>query len=397
MKNETLGLPTIASLKLQPGQRVLLRLDVNVPIVRGKIQDSYRLERSLLAVKQLLGKKVGVIIIGHLGRPDGKRVPADSLKPIAAWFSSELRRRVPVYDPFRTARDFDRIQAMGRGHVCCLENLRFYPGEEAEDTNFSSALACLADAYVNDAFGVCHRGGSSVTRLAKLLPAAAGPLLQAEVAALERVTRHPARPLVAVVGGAKLGTKLPLLAKLLERCDRVLVGGAMANTLLAAVGHAVGASPVEKQLLPSLRKLIRSHGHRHKLVLPIDVVSLCSGRTCRVAQVGHTGRRDLNHDIGPLTRQLFAERIAWAKTVVWNGPMGLFEQPEFSHGTAAVAAAVAKSGAFAVAGGGETVQALQQLGLARRVPFVSTGGGAMLAFLAGEKLPGLAALGYYGR
>lgn len=390
-------LPTIASLKLQPGQRVLLRLDVNVPVVRGKIQDDYRLRRSLPAIKQLLAKKVGIIIVGHLGRPDGKRVPADSLKPIAAWFGRVLHRDVPLYDPFRTPKDFDRIQALGRSHVCFLENLRFYPGEEANDVNFASALACLADAYVNDAFGVCHRTGASVVQLAKLLPSAAGPLLQAEVAALETVTRHPQRPLVAVVGGAKLGTKLPLLRQLLERCDRVLVGGAMANTLLAAVGHAVGASPVEKELLPSLRQLIRRHGHRHKLILPIDVVSTCSGRECKVVQVGHTGRRDLNHDIGPLTRQLFAERIAWAKTVAWNGPLGLFEQPEFSHGTSAVAAAVAKSKGFTVAGGGETVQALQQLGLAHRLSFVSTGGGAMLAFLAGERLPGLAALGYYGR
>lgn len=391
------ALPTIPSLKLQPGQRVLLRLDVNVPVARGKIQDDYRLRRSLPAIKQLLGKKVGVIIIGHLGRPEGKRVPAESLKPIAAWFSRRLGRAVPLFDPFRTSKDFDRIQALSRGHVCCLENLRFYPGEAANDVNFASALACLADAYVNDAFGVCHRTGASVVRLAKLLPSAAGPLLQAEIAALEKVTSHPQRPLVAIVGGAKLGTKLPLLRQLLEHCDRVLVGGAMANTLLAAVGHAVGASPVEKKLLPSLRRLVREHGHRHKLILPIDVVSDCSGKQCKVVQVGHTGRRDLNHDIGPLTRQLFAERIAWAKTVAWNGPLGLFEQKEFSHGTSAVAAAVAKAKAFTVAGGGETVQALEQLGLTGHLSFVSTGGGAMLAFLAGERLPGLAALGYYGR
>lgn len=397
MKLGAEGLQSIASLKLQPGQRVLLRLDVNVPIARGKVQDDYRLKRSLPAIRQLTARRVSVVIVGHLGRPDGKRVAADSLKPIAAWFSKKLGKQVPLYDPFRKPKDFDHIQAMGKGQVCCLENLRFYPGEEAEDVNFSSALACLADAYVNDAFGVCHRRGSSVTRLAKLLPAAAGPLLRAEVEALEKVTRHPHRPLVAVVGGAKLGTKLPLLRQLLEHCDRVLVGGAMANTLLAAAGHAVGASPVEKQLLPGLRKLVSKHGHRHKLILPIDVVSSCSGRECKVVRVGHTGRRDLNHDIGPLTQQLFAERIAWAKTVAWNGPLGLFERREFSHGTASIAAAVAKSKAFTVAGGGETVQALEQLGLTGHLSFVSTGGGAMLAFLAGERLPGLAALGYYGR
>jgi len=397
MKRQEVLLPTIASLKLRPGQRVLLRLDVNVPVVRGKIKDDYRLRRALPTVKKLLAKKVSIIIIGHLGRPEGKRVPGDSLKPIAAWFSHHLHRDAPLYDPFRTPKDFDRIQALGRGQVCCLENLRFYSGEMNNDVNFSSALACLADAYVNDAFGVCHRNVSSVSRLAKLLPAAAGPLLHAEVVALERVTKKPARPLVAVIGGAKLSTKLPLLHHLLAHCDRVLVGGSMANTLLAAAGHSVGASTIEKPLLPSLRRMIKQHDHRHKLILPIDVVSYCQNKTCRVVRVGHTGRRDLNNDIGPLTRQLFAERIAWAKTVVWNGPLGLFEQLEFSHGTAAVAAAVVKSKGFTVAGGGETVQALEQLGVTGHLSFVSTGGGAMLAFLAGEKLPGLAALNYYGK
>jgi len=384
-------LPTIADLKLQRGQRVLLRLDVNVPLVKGCVANAYRLERSLFTIKALRKKKAAIIIIGHLGQPSGKRLAVASLKPIAAWFSHKLGRSVPLYDPLTKPKDFDLIQDMKPGSVAMLENLRFYPGEESNDVNFASALACLGDAYVNDAFGVCHRANASVDRLACLLPAAAGVLLHNEVKALEKVTVNPQRPLVAVVGGAKLSSKLPLLKQLLTHCDRVLVGGAMANTLLAAMGHAVGASAIEKKLLPQLKKLVRNH----KLLLPIDVVSLCRNKECRVARVGHTGKRDINNDIGPMTRQLFSERIAWAKIVVWNGPLGLFEQPEFQPGTFKLARVIAGSRAYTVAGGGETVQAIEQLNLSKKFSFISTGGGAMLEFLAGEKLPGLKALGYY--
>jgi phosphoglycerate kinase len=275
-----------------------------------------------------------------------------------------------------------------------LENLRFYPGEEANDEQFASQLASLGSAFVNDAFGASHRGHASVALLPRLLPSAAGQLLVEEVEVLSKLLRgRPARPFVAVFGGAKVASKLPLLRQWLSRCDRVLVGGAMASTLLAATGHPVGASPVEGSLVRQLRRLV----HHRKLVLPVDVVSLCGDGSCRAVAVGQTGPRDVNNDLGPRTVELFCELLGSARTVVWNGPLGWFERPEFRRATQSVARCLARGHAETIVGGGETVEAIAQLGLLSRFSFVSTGGGAMMEFLEGRRLPGLAALGYYGR
>lgn len=386
-----MNLPTIASLKIKPGQRVLVRLDVNEPVKNKKIVSTYRLQRSIPTLLNLRKKKAAIIIIGHLGRPDGRPDKNFSLQPIAKWFSSQLKTKILLLDPLKNRNDQRVIKNLKSGQVVMLENLRFYKGEEENDKSFAQSLANLADCYVNDAFGASHRQHASVSALPRLLPSAAGLLLVQEISALEKVINNPRRPLVALIGGAKVGTKLLLINSLLKVCDKVLVGGAMANTLLAASGKAVGASPIERALVPKVKKLINND----KLLLPVDVMSLCINNNCRMAVVGKTEKSDINNDIGPVTVKRFEHQLKSAKTVLWNGPMGWFEHPPFNRGTVEIARAMVRLKCFTVAGGGETVEVLQDLRLINKFSFVSTGGGAMLEFLSGVKLPGLVALGYY--
>lgn len=386
-----LKLPVISSLPIKRGQRVLLRLDVNVPLKAGEVINDYRLQQSLPTVKYLHSRGAAVIILGHLGRPDGRHQKQFSLRPVAKWFSQVLNIRVALLDPFLLKKDWQRIQNLKAGQVVMLENLRFYQGEETNDKKFTEQLASLANYYVNDAFGASHRAHASIEVITKLLPSAAGLLMQQEVGALEKIIHQPRRPLVALIGGAKISTKLPVLKSLLNYCDFILIGGAMANTALAARGVPVGLSPIEKSLLPLIKNIIRNK----KIVLPLDVVSFRLGGSYQVVAVGQTGARDINNDIGPLTVADFIRRLKYAKTVVWNGPLGWIEHQPFNKGTVSVARSLAQVKAYTVVGGGETVEVIQKLRLTKKFSFVSTGGGAMLEFLTGVKLPGLKALGYY--
>lgn len=386
-------LPVISSLPIKSGQRVLVRLDVNAPIAEGKVANAYRLRQTLPTIKYLRRQGAAVIILGHLGRPNGQHDKQYSLRPAASWFTKILHSRVLLLDPLFLKKDWQKIQSLKSGQVVMLENLRFYKGEEDNDKSFAQKLAQLGQWYVNDAFGASHRAHASIDSLAKLLPAAAGLLMWQEVRALEKIIHQPRRPLVAVMGGAKISTKLPVLKSLLNYCDIILIGGAMANTALAAKGVPVGLSPVEKSLSPLFKNVVRNK----KIILPRDVVSFSIRQESRIVAVGRTGARDINNDIGSATVADFIDHLKKAKTVVWNGPLGWIEHKPFNKGTVSVAKALAGCKAYTVVGGGETVEIIQKLGLTKKFSWVSTGGGAMLEFLSGTRLPGLKALGYYNK
>jgi len=375
------------------GRRVVVREDLNVPLKDGAIADDTRLRAALPTIANLSERRARVIVMSHLGRPKGKPAPELSLRPVAERLGSLLERPVAfaedcVGEPAATAAG-----GLQDGDLLLLENVRFHPGDEANDPEFARQLAALGEIYVNDAFAASHRAHASVVGIAKLLPAYAGDLMLAELQALHRALDEPRRPLTAIVGGAKVSTKAGVLRFLLPKVDALIVGGAMANTFFKAQGMEVGASFVEEEAVDEAREVARLGGDR--VVLPVD--ALCAlkmepGQKTRVFPVDRVepGWRIL--DIGPQTRQLFAERLHGAGTIVWNGPVGVFEIPEFSEGTRAVAEAVAASSAFSLVGGGDTAAAVEQMGLKERFSHVSTGGGATLEYLEGKELPGVAVL-----
>ena len=380
------------------GKRALVRVDFNVPYERGttRISDDIRIREALPTIRHLRDAGASVVLCTHLGRPGGKASPDLELGPIAERLS-ELLGAPAAYvhdapgDEARRAAD-----ALRPGDVLLIENVRFWPGEEENDPEFAAALAALAGAYVNDAFGTAHRAHASTEGVARLLPAVAGLLMEKEVTFLGGVLEDPKRPLAALLGGAKVSDKLKVLDRLIGHADELFVGGGMAATFLKAQGHETGASLLEEDLVDFCSEtLARAAAAGMTLNLPTDVVvaeRIEPGVETAVAAADHAPPCMMMLDIGPATAEDYARRLATMGSVVWNGPMGVFEVPPFDQGTKTVANALADSGAVTVIGGGSTAEAVAHLGLADKMSHVSTGGGASLEFLEGRELPGVAAL-----
>jgi phosphoglycerate kinase len=389
---------SIRDLDLQ-GKRVFIRVDFNVPLKNGIIGDDTRVRSSLPTIQYALDKGATVILASHLGRPKGKPNPEYSLKPVATHLASLLGRQVVfagdcIGEPARKAV----AEAQAGSHVVMLENLRFHPEEEKNDPAFAAELAGLADLYVDDAFGSAHRAHASVEGMVKLLPrAAAGLLMEKELQYLGHAIEHPDRPFVAILGGAKVSDKIEVIENLLSKVDALLIGGAMAYTFFKAQGLPVGKSLVEDDRIDSARSILAAAKAKNvRLELPVDHVvapKLEAGAPSEVLAVGDPAIGDrMGLDIGPKTIQAYASVLATAKTVVWNGPMGVFEIDDFAKGTLAVAEAVANVKGTTVIGGGDSVAAIHKAGVESRVSHISTGGGASLEFLGGTVLPGVAAL-----
>ena len=374
------------------GKRVLLRVDLNVPMKNGAVSDATRLERVTPTIAEIADKGGKVILLSHLGRPKG-RDAALSLRPVATALAAMLNRPVGFVEDCVGPAAHAAVAAMQPGDIVCLENTRFHGGEESNDQAFVAALAELGDLWINDAFSAAHRAHASTEGLGHLLPAYAGRAMQAELHALGKALETPEHPVMAIVGGAKVSSKAGVLRFLLPRVDALLLGGAMANTFFKAAGKEVGASLVEDQALDTARAVEREGGG--KLVLPVDAVcarAVEPGQETVVRPVDGVDDGWMIVDAGPATIRRFAERLQDAGTVIWNGPVGVFEVPEFSEGTRAVGEAVAASGAYSLVGGGDTAAAVEALGLSGRFSHVSTGGGATLEYMEGRELPGVAVL-----
>lgn len=390
-----MALKTLEQLDVN-GKRVLVRVDFNVPLSDGEVTDDTRIRAALPTINRLLDDDAAVILISHLGRPKGAPDPRYSLAPVVELLSALLGREIAFATD--TVGDSARavVGALQPGQVGLLENLRFQAGEEQNEAAFARQLAGLADCYVNDAFGAAHRAHASTAAIAGLLPSAAGLLMQAEIEALTGVLHNPDRPFVVIIGGAKVSDKIAVIESLLTRADELLIGGGMANTFLLAQGHAVGTSLAERDLAGLAAELLqRAADNDVRILLPEDVVvaaGLDAADAGRVTAVGDVGEAGAIFDIGPRTVELYSERIARARTIVWNGPMGVFEKPPFNAGTLGVARAVAGAAGYSLVGGGDSVAAIEQAGLADDIDHISTGGGASLEFLEGKQLPGIAAL-----
>jgi phosphoglycerate kinase len=380
------------------GRRVFVRVDFNVPLSEaGEVLDTTRLEEALPTLRELAAAGVRLILASHCGRPKGHADPRYSLRPVALALARLLGRDVAFAADCVGEAASAAVDALAPGQMLLLENLRFHGGETANDPGFAAQLASLADAYVDDAFGSAHRAHASVVGIVELLPRkAAGRLMEREVAALSRLLGEPQRPFAAVLGGAKIEGKIDTLANLLPRLDLLLVGGGMANTFLAAQGHDMADSLVEPDRLELARDILaRAGGRGVQVVLPVDLVAtddLAAPRHVETVPAEHVPAGMKAVDIGPESRRRFAAAIAGARTLFWNGPLGVFERPPFDAGTREVAQALAACAGFSVIGGGETVAAARQAGVAGKIGHVSTGGGAALEFLAGKTLPGVAAL-----
>ena len=374
------------------GKRVLIRQDLNVPIEDGRITSEQRITASLPTLRHALGQGAAVMVMSHLGRPkEGEWSAENSLQPVAEKLSALLRVEVPL------VRDWTDGVDVAPGRIVLLENCRMNPGEGKDDETLAKKYAALCDVFVMDAFGTAHRAQASthgVIRFAK--QAAGGPLLMAELDALAQALDNPARPLLAIVAGSKVSTKLELLSSLVDKVDQLIVGGGIANTFIAAEGHGVGKSLVEMDLLDTARKIIADAKARGaEIPVPSDVVVASEFKADTVATVkavNAVGADDMILDIGPDTAARYARMIAAAGTVVWNGPVGVFEFDAFGKGTETLARAIAASKAFSIAGGGDTLAAVDKYGIADDLGYISTGGGAFLEFLEGKPLPAVVAL-----
>lgn len=379
------------------GKRVFVRVDYNVPMDKfGNITDDTRVRATIPTLNHLLAQGASLILAAHLGRPKGGPAPEFSFKPVAAHLASLLGREVQFAADCVGPLAESAASSLKPGEVLMLENLRFHPEEEKNDPAFAQGLAKLADLAVNDAFGVSHRAHASVEGITKFLPTVAGFLMEKELDFLGRAVTNPERPYAAIIGGAKVSDKIGVIANLLTKVDVLLIGGGMANTFFAAQGYAVGKSLIEADKILLAKELIlQAQNKGVKLLLPSDVIvadKFAADAAWRVTAVDAIGPEEMALDIGPATSAAFAAALAGAKTIVWNGPMGVFEMDAFAKGTEAVARAVANSAAVSIVGGGDSVAALEKVGLAGSITHISTGGGASLEFLEGKTLPGVAAL-----
>jgi phosphoglycerate kinase len=379
------------------GKRVFLRADFNVPLDGSRVTDDTRITAVRPTISCCLERGAAIVLASHLGRPKGKPDPRYSLRPVAGRLEALLDRPVPLLPDCVGPEVEDRARSLRAGEIVLLENLRFHPEEEANDDAFARSLAGLADVYVNDAFAAAHRAHASIDAITHhLKPAAAGLLMARELAALARIFEQPERPLWAVLGGAKVSDKLTLVEHLLARVDGVVIGGGMAFTFLKSLGHGIGRSLLEPDRIAAARAVLeRARGRGIPIRLPVDVVT--AGGVDATSGLRTVGVREIPDDlmgldIGPVSVTQFAAALKGARTIVWNGPMGVFEKTPFADGTLGVARAVADSGAFSVVGGGDTIAAVQQAGVMDRIGYVSTAGGAFLEFLEGRVLPGVAAL-----
>lgn len=396
-KGGAMNKKTIHDVDVQ-GKRVLVRVDFNVPLKEGEVADDTRIEAALPTIQHLLDNGAAVVLMSHLGRPKGEVVGDLTMDPVAERLSTLLDQPVKKMDDCVGASVEEAVQAMEPGDVILLENTRFHAEEKANDSDFAASLAALADVYVNDAFGTAHRAHASTEGAAQAMrakggEAVAGLLVEKELKLLGKAAEDPEHPFVAILGGAKVSGKISVIESLLGRCDRVLIGGGMANTFFKAMGFDVGDSLVEDDVLETARSLLDQAGG--KLVLPVDVViadAFDNGAQTQVVAPNEVpaGWRIL--DIGPKTVSTFESALKGAKTVSWNGPVGVFEMPTFAAGTFDVARLLAELDATTIVGGGESAAAVQQVGLADQMTHVSTGGGASLQFLEGKTLPGVAAL-----
>jgi phosphoglycerate kinase len=381
------------------GKRVLMRVDLNVPVENGVVSDATRIERVAAGIAELADKGGKVILLSHFGRPKG-RDPKQSLKPVAAEVARILKRPVGFAEDCIGEVAERAVAAMKPGDILCLENTRFHAGEEKNDPAFVAALAKLGDLWVNDAFSAAHRAHASTEGLGHVLPAYAGRAMQAELEALGKALEHPQHPVAAVVGGAKISTKLDLIGNLLKKVDALIIGGAMANTFLLAQGKPVGKSLVEKDLVDTARKIMaEAKAAKREIVLPVDVVvakEFKADAPSRAVGVDEVGGDEMILDIGPRSVEFVCSVLARSKTLVWNGPFGAFEMEPFDNGTVEVAEAAAELTGnhelVTVAGGGDTVAALNAAGVAGRFSYISTAGGAFLEWLEGKALPGVEVL-----
>ena len=379
------------------GKKVLVRVDFNVPLNdKGEITDDTRITASLPTIQYLLEQKAAVILMAHLGRPKGQVKPELSLAPVAKHLGKLLGKKILFAPDCVGEAAKAAASKLKAGHILLLENLRFHKEEEKNDMEFAEQLASLADLYVNDGFGVSHRAHASVEGVTHFLPAAAGFLLEKEIQYVGQAVTNPLHPFVAIIGGAKVSDKIGVISNLLDKVDTLLIGGGMANTFLAAQGHKMGKSLVEEDKLELAKELLaKAKKNKVKLLLPTDLVMAAAFApdAAHVTEgVKHLNQEYMALDIGSETSKAYAEALAEAKMIVWNGPMGVFEMDTFCKGTEAVAKAVAKSRAVSIVGGGDSVAAIEKLGLAKRITHISTGGGASLEYLEGKVLPGVAAL-----
>jgi phosphoglycerate kinase len=382
------------------GKTALVRVDFNVPMENGQITDDTRLKAALPTIALLSKAGAKVVLLAHFDRPKGKRVPEMSLKPILPALSKLVGRQVSWADDCIGADAKAVVDGLKPGGVALLENLRYHAGEEKNDPAFAAELAKLGDIYVNDAFSAAHRAHASTEGVAKLLPAYPGLSMERELNALDAALGNPQRPVIGIVGGSKVSTKLDLLKNLVTKLDKLAIGGGMANTFLYAQGHDVGASYCEKDLAETAREIIRLAGQNNcKLFLPIDIVvaeQMAKGVPTRVRNLGNVDEHERILDAGPETVERLKRAMGNSKTLIWNGPLGVFEIPPFDKGTveaAKEAARLAKAGGLvAVAGGGDTVSAMHHAGVADDLTFISTAGGAFLEWMEGKELPGVEAL-----